>query len=122
MFTKLLKHDPEQLSPVPKEGNIFKIIQLYGKTFELIYGFYEERDRHTHYAEPVAIYPDFIEHPQYTDDGIPFVTAMQVPCRNFEGKKSEDSGCGDCGFYRHGEELIGNCACPKNRKGMESAV
>lgn len=119
MFTKLLKQDTEQRTPAPKEGSLFKIIQLYGKTFELVYGFYEERDRHTHYAEPVAIYPNFMDQPQYTDEGIPFVTAMQTPCENFDGKKGDDSGCEDCSFYLHCEELIGVCTCSRNKKSLK---
>lgn len=101
---------------VPKEGTLFKIIELAGKTFELRYGFYNEEDRRSRYAEPVAIYPDFKRDPLYTADGIPFVTAMQTPCESFDGRRDEDSGCGDCGFYRHGEELLGFCTCPRNRQ------
>ena len=118
MYTKLFGVDTEQRPDVPKEGDLFKIIQLYGTTFEIRYGFYEERDRHNRYAEPMEIYPDFIKNPQHTSDGTPFVTAMQNPCALFKGKKDEDSTCDDCAFYQHCEEMLGICACPKNKKAV----
>ncbi|MBE6757146.1 MAG: hypothetical protein E7552_01175 [Ruminococcaceae bacterium] len=120
MFAKLLGVNTDQGPPAPKEGDLFKTIRLYGKTFELRYGFYEECDRHTPYAEPVAIYPDFIKQPQYTHEGLPFVTEMQAPCEHFDGRKNEDSGCGECIFYRCCEELLGICDCPKNRRLVDA--
>lgn len=114
MFSKLFGQNAAQ--KIPKEGELFKVIQLYGKTFEIRYGFYEECDRHNPYAEPTEIYPDFIKQPQYTDNGIPFVTAIQDPCEGFIGKRDENSTCEECGFYQHGEELLGVCNYPGNRK------
>lgn len=116
MLTKLFGLDTGQRAVVPKEGDLFKVIELYGTTFEIRYGFYEDRDRHNRYAEPMEIYPDFIKNPQHTHDGMPFVTAMQTPCALFKGKKDEDSTCDDCAFYQHCEEMLGICACPKNKK------
>ncbi len=101
---------------VPMEGALFKIIELEGNRFEIRYGFYNEEDRHSRYAEPVAIYPDFKKNPRYTDAGIPFITAMQPPCEYFDGRLDENSGCGDCNFYQNGEELLGLCNCPRNRQ------
>lgn len=100
----------------PQEGELFKIIQIHGKTFEIRYGFYEECDRLNHYAEPVEIYPDFIKEPQYTDKGYPFVTAIQSPCQHFQGEKNENSTCEECAHYQHCEELLAICQCPHNRK------
>ena len=100
----------------PKEGELFKEIRIYGKIFEIKYGFYEEKDRYAKYAEPVEIYPNFIENPQFTDDGVPFATAMQIPCEHFEGKIDENSVCDNCKHYRQCEHLLGICECPANRK------
>jgi len=119
MFKVLFGTDTQQKASVPKEGDIFKIIQLYGKTFEIRYGFYEECDRHTRASEPIPIYPNFIEDPQCTSDGAPFVTAMQIPCKHFDGIQDENSGCGDCALYRHGDELLGICDCPKNKNSFK---
>lgn len=116
MFPQLLRSDAEPRPVIPKEGELFKIIELYGKTFEIRYGFYEERDRHNRYAEPVEIYPDFIEKPVYTDEGFPFVTAIQTPCQNFVGEKNENSTCEECAYYQHCEELLAICRCPHNQK------
>lgn len=120
MINKLLGLDSEELTPVPKEGDLFKIIHLYGRVFEICYGFYEECDRHTRYAEPIEIYPNFIKEPQYTDDGIPFVTAIQTPCEYFSGLRNENSTCEECASYRHGDELLGICLCPMNKRRNES--
>lgn len=122
MFTTLLEIDTGQDrddQKKPREGDLFKVITAYGKTFRIRYGFYEEGDRHTQYAEPVELYPNFKEHPQYTDDGRPFATEMQEPCECFNGQKDENSGCGDCAFYMRCEELIGVCNCPTNRKTIK---
>ena len=100
---------------VPREGDLYKIIRLHGKTFEIRYGFYEEQDRHSRFAEPMEIYPDFIQNPQHTDEGVPFVTALQRPCPYFSGRITEDSTCEECACYRQGEELIGICSCPMNQ-------
>ena len=107
---------PQQHSSPPKEGDLYKVIHLHGETFEIRYGFYEERDRNSPFAEPIEIYPDFIQHPQYTMEGAPFVTAIQSPCPHFDGQRTVNSTCEDCSHYRHGEELLGICACPCNRK------
>ena len=116
MYKNLLQSDTEPVPVVPKEGELFKIIQLYGKTFEIRYGFYEEKDRHNQFAEPVEIYPDFIKQPQYTDEGTPFITAIQNPCVYFKGKQDENSTCEDCSHYQHCEELLAICRCPQNQK------
>lgn len=116
MFTKAMQPDPHPSPPNPKEGDLFKIIHLYGKTFEIRYGFYEECDRYTLFAEPLALYPNFIKNPQYTDNGIPFVTAIQDPCPHFQGKRDDNCTCGDCVFYQHCDEMIGICLNAANQQ------
>jgi len=106
------------LKEKPKEGDLFKIIEIHGKKFEIRYGFYEESDRHSRFAEPIEIYPDFIKEPQYTEEGVPFITAIQSPCEHFSGIKNENSTCEECSFYQHCEELLGICSCPENKKGL----
>ena len=108
------QNDPTE-KPVPKEGDLYKVITAYGKTFHLYYGYYEECDRYSKYNEPVEIYPDFIKEPVYTDDGVPFVTAMQVPCRYFKGELDEDNTCYQCANYKKCDELLGICTCKKNK-------
>ena len=108
------QNDPTE-KPVPKEGDLYKVITAYGKTFHLYYGYYEECDRYSKYNEPVEIDPDFIKEPVYTDDGVPFVTAMQVPCRYFKGELDEDNTCYQCANYKKCDELLGICTCKKNK-------
>lgn len=120
MLATLFGIDNQQKRDVPREGDVFKVIELHGKTFELRYGFYEESDRYAKWAEPMEIYPDFLKNPQFTAEGVPFVTQMQSPCNHFEGFLDENSGCGDCAFYRHGDELLGTCGCLKNKKPPEA--
>ena len=59
------------------------------------------------FAEPMEIYPDFLKEPQHTDEGMPFITAIQSPCDHFVGNRDANSTCEECAHYRHGEELLG---------------
>lgn len=109
---------------VPKEGDLFKVITAYGKSFELRYGYYDEKDRYSKYNEPVEIYPNFLEDPVYTDKGIPFATAMQDRCENFKLKDKnnddgEDNTCFHCLYYEKCEELLGICKCRLRQKKNE---
>jgi hypothetical protein len=112
---RMLRQLQQNVSP-PKEGDLYKVIHLHGETFEIRYGFYEECDRNNQFAEPIEIYPDFLQCPRYTTDGAPFVTAIQNPCPYFNGRRTVNSTCEDCSHYQHGEELLGVCACPRNQK------
>ena len=47
----------------PQEGELFKIITLGGKSFEIKYGYYEDYERNM--GDPIPIYPDFIKAPCY---------------------------------------------------------
>ena len=101
-----------------KDGDLYKIVTLHGVSFELRYGYYEEFERKG--GEPIPIYPDFRRAPRYTSDGHPFVTQMQELCEHGESRFA-DGCCADCRHYRDGEELIGICTCPENRKIQSEA-
>lgn len=96
-----------------KDGDLYKTVTLHGVSFELRYGYYEEFERES--GEPIPIYPDFGNSPVYTPDGRPFVTQMQELCEHGESHFAEGC-CADCRYYCDGEELIGVCDCPENRK------
>ena len=98
-----------------KEGSVYKVMSIREKTFELRYGYYDERDRSGKYNEPIPIYPDFTKYPEYTSDGLPIVTAMQDACEYYEGRIDTDS-CGACAYFRKEEELFGICECEKRRQ------
>ena len=97
-----------------REGDLYRVIRVFGCEFALYYGYYDERERQSQYSEPIPIYPDFHALPRYTADGYPFVTAMQDACRHFTGAHAED-GCHGCAHYRHGEEFLGIC-CHRERR------
>ena len=94
-----------------KEGELYKSFTLYGKSFDIYYGFYEPCDRESPLCEAVPIYPDFKAKPIYTDEGYPFVTEIEDACEHFsgEGAKTADSTCGECRHLKKGEEWIGIC-------------
>lgn len=111
MLRNLFTPNTAQSIP-PREGDLYKSITIYGNTFEIRYGFYEDVDRQ---YDPVAIYPDFTETPVYTDEGFPFVTQMQDTCRHYIGKDMEDS-CGSCVYFQKSADLFGLCTCETRRK------
>ena len=103
---------------LPREGDVYKTVTTFGRTFELRYGFYDEIDRQSPLCEPDVIYPDFLREPLYTDEGAPFVTVMQDACRHYRGSavRTPDSTCEECKYFRQGEEWFGICECPDNFK------
>ncbi|MBQ4153851.1 MAG: hypothetical protein IJE01_01460 [Clostridia bacterium] len=115
MLTKIPSQDIEQ-SPVPKEGDLYKEVTIFDKTFRLLYGYYESFERESPFNDPIPIYPDFIKEPHYTAEGIPIATAMQNVCEFYNGKNDEDSSCSDCGFFQKYEELFGLCNYPRNKR------
>lgn len=57
-----------------KEGDLYKILEVFGTRFELYYGYYDEFERFSPFGEPIPIYPDFLSKPIYTMEGVPYVT------------------------------------------------
>ena len=110
--------DASQDESTPKEGDLYKVVVTFGKTFELRYGFYEERDRQSPLCAPAVIYPDFIREPQFTEEGEPFVTMMQDACAYYTGneKRTQDSTCAECKHFKRGEEWFGVCAYGKRKR------
>ena len=96
-----------------KEGELYKVIDVFGRKIELRYGYYEERERGR--GEPIPIYPDFKKDPVYTDDGFPLVTQMQELCEAGSSPYA-DGYCVDCAHYMHCTDLVGICKNKKNKK------
>lgn len=105
----------------PSEGALYKRVTLFGETFDLCYGYYEDKDRG---GAPDVLYPDFLTSPHYTKEGIPFATMMQDACPHFRGKvtRTEDSSCGECAHFLRGEEWFGICSCPQNRRNEKNTI
>ena len=116
MFSRLFVKEDADQEPKRKEGELYKIVTTFGKTFELRYGFYDERDRQSPLCEPAIIYPDFLSEPVYTDEGKPLVTMMQDACERYSGsaKRTPDTTCADCKYFQRGEEWFGVCRCRDN--------
>lgn len=111
-----ITEEPKRI--VPTEGELYKVVTTYGKTFELRYGYYEDFERENQAVEPMPIYPNFKKQPLYTDDGSPFVTMMQEICPHYKGekKRTPDSACDECKYFKQGEDWFGICTCAKNKK------
>ena len=108
----------QEKKEVHTEGELYREIKLYGRTFTLYYGYYEECDRQNPLCKPIVIYPDFLREPVYTDNGEPFVTMVQDACRSYRGemKRTQDTTCYECKYFQRGEDWIGICTHPKHRK------
>ena len=109
--------DPKVMPP--KEGDLYRIIRAHGRVFEIRYGYYEEADRQNPLVSPMEMYPNFEKEPVYTDDGVPFVTAIQSPCSHFSGEEDEDNTCYQCAHYEKCEELLGLCRCRARQRKRE---
>lgn len=101
-----------------REGELYKTVEIYGRSFHLYYGYYEECDRENPLCRPIPIYPDFTKEPVLTPDGKPFATMMQDACDQYEGTATHtfDTTCADCKYFERGEEWFGICNCPRNRE------
>ena len=84
MFKTFISQENQPQKEKQKEGDLYKVIKAFGKTFEIYYGYYEESDRYSKYSEPIEIYTDFIKNPLYTNEGVPFVTAIQNTCEHYK--------------------------------------
>ena len=108
---------PQKNSDAPhREGELYRILRAHGRTFEILYGYYAEEDRQNPLIPPMEMYPDFQRSPVYTDEGVPFATAIQPPCSHFSGEADEDNTCYQCAQYEKCEELLGICKCRLNHK------
>ena len=118
LLTTILKKTDPKPREARKEGDLYKTVTTFGKTFELRYGYYSERDRQNPICEPAVIYPDFTREPLYTDDGMPLVTVIQDACGSYRGeaKRTPDTTCAECKFLQRGEDWFGICKSPMNRK------
>ncbi|MBR4971572.1 MAG: hypothetical protein IKY59_01215 [Oscillospiraceae bacterium] len=100
----------------PKEGDVYKVLQIHQRQIELRYGYYEAQERENPDIDPMPIYPDFLKDPWFTDEGFPFVTKMQDVCEHYQGKAADYCECAECSFYSHGDDLIGICVCPHRQQ------
>jgi len=93
---------------IPKEGDLYKKLDVEGFTFELVYGYYDEHERP--HSPPVVIFPDLETDELYTKDGYRLVTEVQDSCEYFSPAIEDEEGwCGDCMYYSGDHKEIGIC-------------
>ncbi len=98
-----------------KEGEHYKTVEAFGKQFDIYYGYYEEYERESPFNDPVPVYPDLANNPEYDEGGNRIVTRMQIACEHYSGRQNEDS-CSHCTYFRQEKDLFGICLCELNRK------
>lgn len=101
---------------IPREGDLHSVVTIGPHSFELRYGYCDERDRVT--GEPYILYPDLLSHPLYTEDGYRIVAALQSICEHYAfpvGRERENC-CYTCSFYPDQQSEIGICRCEKMRR------
>ena len=98
-----------------KEGDKAKTVKAFGRCFTLYYGYYTESDKSRGSEGLMPIYPDFRISPEYTKEGLPFVTQMQDACPHLS-PIGKDGDCFSCRYYKQGEDLIGVCTHPAHKK------
>ena len=102
-----------------KEGSLYRVVELGGRSFELRYGYYADYERESAYGEPIPIYPDLESVPVYTREGERIVTQMQALCEHGDSS-FPDGFCSDCSHFQPKEELFGICGCKANRASPQS--
>jgi len=119
MITEKMATDQQQKLPVPKEGDMFKVIELYGRTFEIRYGYYEDFERKK--SEPIPVYPDLKRTPIYGISGKLIVTHMQDVCPHFKPQAGDDTEvcCGCCEYYPKNRQMIDVCLCKENYAAVQ---
>ena len=99
----------------PREGEIYKVLTVQNKIFEIRYGYYDENERDR--VEPLPIFPDLKANPVFTSDGKRIVTAIQDPCKRYNPKneKRSEKWCGDCIYYLNAVDEISICGCTEKQ-------
>lgn len=95
-----------------------KIIRVSGHTFAL-YNVYDEAER-----AYMLNYPNFAEHPVYTDEGRPFALSVQEACscgKHYQSGDMQPYDCNECAYFALDApgDAIGVCMCEVRRQEKE---
>lgn len=99
-----------------REGDLYEVIEFCGKRYEIRYGYYADFERER--MDPVPIYPLFHENPEYSPDGFPIVTKIQIPCDEYRLREQgvDNEECADCIYFECGENgKFGLCKSEKRK-------
>ncbi len=100
----------------PEEGDLHSIVTIDTHSFELRYGYSDDRDRTS--GEPYILYPDLLTKSIYTSEGYRIVAALQSACSHYAPPLDgewEDC-CYTCRYYPDRRSEIGVCRCEMLRK------
>ena len=96
-----------------REGDIYEVLSVDGRTFEIRYGYYEDFERDG--SAPIPIYPDLEKSPIYGESNKYIVTFMQNPCVHYEPRvENAEPYCGCCKYYPNNRQMINACQCRCN--------
>lgn len=96
-----------------REGDIYEVLSVDGRTFEIRYGYYEDFERDG--SAPIPIYPDLEKSPVYGESSKYIVTFMQEPCVHYEPRvENAEPYCGCCKHYPNNKQMINACQCRHN--------
>lgn len=96
-----------------REGDIYEVLSVDGRTFEIRYGYYEDFERDG--SAPIPIYPDLEKSPVYGESSKYIVTFMQEPCVYYEPRvENAEPYCGCCKHYPNNKQMINACQCRYN--------
>ena len=103
-----------------KEGDVYKVITIDDKSFEIRYG-YETPEEKIRGWEPTPIFPDFEKNPEYTKEGCPIVTVYQNVCKHYKPKvkKHSEKWCENCNYFESKERYMGICKCKERLREVE---
>lgn len=98
----------------PREGALHKRITVAGHTFELRYGYYQERERGL--CPPVVLFPDLAAQRVYSPEGYLLVTQVQDACEHYCATIAPpENWCGDCTYFSGEHPEIGICRCAQHK-------
>lgn len=98
-----------------REGDIYEVLSVDGRTFEIRYGYYEDFERDG--SAPIPIYPDLEKSPVYGESSKYIVTFMQEPCVHYEPRvENAEPYCGCCKHYPNNKQMINACQCSYNSR------
>lgn len=96
-----------------REGDIYEVLSVDGRTFEIRYGYYEDFERDG--SAPIPFYPDLEKSPVYGESSKYIVTFMQEPCIYYEPRvENAEPYCGCCKHYPNNKQMINACQCRYN--------
>ncbi len=98
-------------SHLPREGDLYKKLQIGQSVFHIHYGYYSDQERAL--GEPIPILPDLLLSPTYTTEGHRITTHIQDACHHYRPRESisNEDWCADCIHYLNPQDEISVCLC-----------